>query len=339
MASMPIVFLVAFVVLQWSTIAVHATFVGPFFPSLSITPPGKKLTYEQFRRFASTTPTTTAAEKILVVGGTGGVGQLVTKKLLSNAANDDDGGGCQVVVTCRDKSRGEETLMMEHDNRDNNPIVVELDLTNKESQSTVLPSIMEGVTGMVISIGTTAFPTARWRGGNTPQAIDNDAVTALANAASKCDTMKKVILVTSVGVHRTNEMPFVFLNLFGVLDAKRSGEEAIKKAAGTLSSSSSNFNYVIIRPGRLVGGPFTNLDVARLLQIEGGAENGVICAPGDALLGDCKRDACAEAIVQALHAEEATNIEFSIISADDKPALTHDQWKTEFSKMRKTSVT
>jgi len=60
-------------------------------------------------------------------------------------------------------------------------------------------------------------------------------------------------------------MPFVILNLFGVLDAKRSGEAAIMSASGA-----GGFGYAIVRPGRLVGGPYTNLDLAKLMQIEGG---------------------------------------------------------------------
>jgi hypothetical protein len=38
------------------------------------------------------------------------------------------------------------------------------------------------------------------------------------------------VLLTSVGVDRTKEMPFLVLNLFGVLDAKKAGEEAVKAA-------------------------------------------------------------------------------------------------------------
>eukprot|EP00523_Entomoneis_sp_CCMP467_P014284 CAMPEP_0168774110 /NCGR_PEP_ID=MMETSP0725-20121227/4825_1 /TAXON_ID=265536 /ORGANISM="Amphiprora sp., Strain CCMP467" /LENGTH=294 /DNA_ID=CAMNT_0008823693 /DNA_START=12 /DNA_END=894 /DNA_ORIENTATION=+ len=250
-------------------------------------------------------------DRVLVVGGTGGVGQLVTKKLQAN-------GGCKVSVTSRSRERGEEAI------DDETVEVVEIDLI-EESQSKI-EAMLDGVSGMVVSVGTTAFPTAKWKGGNTPENVDKIAVTKLANAAAKCPTMKKVVLVTSVGVDRTDQMPFLFLNLFGVLDFKRSGEEAIKAAA-----ASSDFDYVIVRPGRLVGGPFTNLDVARLLQIEGGAENGVECAPGDDLLGDCKRDACAEAIVQALQVEEeeAKDIDFSIISTDSA-ALKPEGWKAEF---------
>ena len=65
-------------------------------------------------------------------------------------------------------------------------------------------------------------------------------------------------------------MPFPILNLFGVLDAKRAGEEAVMR-----NGDSGAYVYSIIKPGRLVGGPYTNLDLAKLMQIEGGAENGL----------------------------------------------------------------
>jgi uncharacterized protein YbjT (DUF2867 family) len=187
-------------------------------------------------------------DKVLVIGGTGGVGQLTVGKLQSN--------GFGVRTTSRDKKKGEEVIA------DNRVEVMELDLLVEDTSS--LETAMDGVQGVVISIGTTAFPTARWKGGNTPKAIDEDAVKRIADVAAKVETMKKIVMVTSVGVERTGEMPFLILNLFGVLDAKKSGEQAVAAAA-----AQGGFDYVVVRPGRLVGGPFTNLDVAKLLQVEG----------------------------------------------------------------------
>ena len=250
---------------------------------------------------------------VLVIGGTGGVGQLVTQKLQNS--------GFSVRVTSRNVAQAQELLGPNVD-------VVPLDLT-AASPSTQLSDALQGMSAVVISVGTTAFPTMKWRGGNTPKAIDDKAVTNIVQAATAQPKMKKICLVTSVGVYRTDEMPFKVLNLFGVLDAKRAGEDALKQSAKV-----NNVDYVIVRPGRLIGGPFTNLDVARLLQIEGGAENGVDVATGDDMLGDCKRDACAEAIVQALRQEAAQNVEFSLVS-NDKPALKDDEWKNVFSSMTK----
>jgi uncharacterized protein YbjT (DUF2867 family) len=186
----------------------------------------------------------------LVVGGTGGVGQLVTKKLQSLFVYN-------VRVTSRDEARGRETI------DDANVDVVAIDLIADDTAA--LEASMKDVSAVVISVGTTAFPTTKWAGGNTPQAIDKAAVQKIATAAQMTPGVKKVVLLTSIGVDRTKEMPFLILNLFGVLDAKKSGEEAITAAA-----REAGFDYAIVRPGRLVGGPYTNLDLAKLMQVEGG---------------------------------------------------------------------
>jgi nucleoside-diphosphate-sugar epimerase len=274
-----------------------------FLPSFSLTQSSRCNT---LARDAAIVP----GDTILVVGGTGGVGQLVTQKLRNS--------GYKVRVTSRNPEQAREILGDE-----GSPIdVVPLDLIQGSPEQ--LTAAVQGVAAAVISVGTTAFPTLKWRGGNTPQAIDADAVKKLVDAATANSSLKKIVLVTSVGVYRTGEMPFKILNLFGVLDAKRTGEDALKKAA-----SGSGFDFVIVRPGRLIGGPFTNYDVARLLQIEGGAENGVDIQRGDALLGDCKRDACAQSIVQALQQEAAKNVEFSIVS-NDQSALSEKAWEDAF---------
>ena len=247
---------------------------------------------------------------VLVIGGTGGVGQLVTQKLKQNNA--------VVRVASRNVQAAQETLGADVD-------ICPLDLI--QGGTAQLTAALDGMSGVVISVGTTAFPTMKWKGGNTPKAIDEEAVTKIVKAATAVPTMKKIVLITSVGVYRTEEMPFKVLNLFGVLDAKRAGEDALKSSA-----KAAEVDYVIVRPGRLIGGPFTNLDVARLLQIEGGAENGVDVAAGDDLLGDCKRDACAEAIVQALQQETAKDIEFSLVS-NEKSALNDEEWKQVFSSL------
>ena len=256
-------------------------------------------------------------DSVLVIGGTGGVGQLVTKKLRSRPS------GYGVRVASRDVSRAVETIA------DDGVDVVKLNLVGDgKSSDEELNAALEGVSALVISVGTTAFPTKKWAGGNNPKAIDEDAVVRLANAAAEAESVRRVVLLTSVGVDRTGEMPFLILNLFGVLDAKKAGEDAVKKAG-----ESGAYDYAIVRPGRLVGGPYTNLDLAKLMQIEGGAENGVTVEVGDTLLGDCKRDACAEAVLQCLERDECKNAAFSIVS-NEEAALTDEQWKDVFLGMQ-----
>ncbi|GKY98409.1 hypothetical protein MPSEU_000798400 [Mayamaea pseudoterrestris] len=259
-------------------------------------------------------------DTILVVGGTSGVGQLVSQKLANY-----QGLTLNVRVSARDPEKARELLR--NDSIDD---FVRVDLTSDNLQDQ-LAAALKNVSAVVISVGTTAFPTMKWKGGNVPAAIDKDAVTTIARVVDNIDGLKKVVLLTSVGVERTKEMPFVILNLFGVLDAKRAGEGAVKASA-----KRNGFDYVIVRPGRLVGGPWTNYDLARLLQAEGGAENGVDVSPGDSLLGDCKRDACAEAILQCLTNDACSNVEFSIAS-NDAAALSKDEWTNTFIKLKSYS--
>ncbi len=264
-------------------------------------------------------------DKIVIFGGTGGVGQLVTKKLNNQ--------GFAVRVAARDTKRADETLDDETvETVPLNLVVSKNDNDAMKQQQEDLQNALDGAKGVVISLGTTAFPTQKWKNGNTPQAIDKDAVIMIAEALSNIKTIQKVIIVTSVGVNRIKEMPFLFLNLFGVLDYKRDGEDAIIESSKA-TDDNKGFEYVVIRPGRLVGGPYTNTDVAKLLQIEGGADNGVDVARGDDLLGDCKRDALAEAVVQCLLNDECKNIDFSIIS-NDEAALTDAEWTEKFIELK-----
>lgn len=257
-------------------------------------------------------------EKVLIVGGTSGVGQLVAKKL----SNKEKYG---VRVTSRDVDRAEALL------EGSNIEVVKLDLVgNEESDFTKRQNLMASladVSAVVISVGTTAFPSEKWKNDNTPHKIDSEAVEMIVKAAGEVGTVKRVVLITSIGIERRKSFPFVILNLFGVLDAKRNGEAALIAAA-----SEGEYDYVIVRPGRLVGGPYTNLDLANLFKLEGGAENGLTVELGDTLVGDCKRDACAETVVQCVENKSCRNLVFSIVSNDD-PALTTDQWTKAFTRL------
>jgi hypothetical protein len=49
-------------------------------------------------------------------------------------------------------------------------------------------------------------------------------------------------------------------------------------------------------------------------------------------LGDCKRDGCADAVVQALLNDSCKNKVFSIMSTDEN-AWTQEEWKKAFDKL------
>ena len=64
-------------------------------------------------------------------------------------------------------------------------------------------------------------------------------------------------LLSSIGVERQSQFPFLILNLFGVLDAKLESEKVFAKRVKEIGSKS-----IIVRPGRLVGAPFTNTGIS-----------------------------------------------------------------------------
>eukprot|EP00970_Alexandrium_tamarense_P017312 scaffold9076_cov192-Alexandrium_tamarense.AAC.5 len=176
-------------------------------------------------------------DKVVIFGGTGGVGQLVTRKLRSrqgkaynvcvlarseakarellddadsNTSNNDIEGGLNVVELnlVGDDKAGDEQLCeaikgelairycveggVKTSTRDEN------DSGGGSRRGYV--DTLSNATGIVISVGTTAFPTKRWAGGNTPQAIDQEAVSRIANlAASNCPSLRRMVLLTSVG--------------------------------------------------------------------------------------------------------------------------------------------
>lgn len=144
-------------------------------------------------------------DKIVVFGGTGGVGQLVTRKLLAR-----EGKAYNVCVVARDATRARELLPTPttSDNGNDNGKsdkkfgrsgsstldISELDLVGEtKATDDQLRNAMVGSSAIVISVGTTAFPTQRWKGGNTPQAIDREAVSRIASLAADIPTMRRMV--------------------------------------------------------------------------------------------------------------------------------------------------
>ncbi|KAJ0793460.1 putative NAD(P)-binding domain superfamily [Helianthus annuus] len=66
--------------------------------------------------------------------------------------------------------------------------------------------MFEGVTHVICSTGTTAFPSRRWDGDNTPERVDWEGVRNLVSALPR--SLSRIILVSSVGVTKSNELPW-----------------------------------------------------------------------------------------------------------------------------------
>jgi len=259
------------------------------------------------------------SDRVAVIGASGNVGRLACLRLA-------DLGVCKVRAVCRDgnRVRGFFADTLEADGSEDEVEVVEADVKDEAS----LRVALEDCQALVVVTGTTAFPTLAWRGGNTPAAIDDQGVKNILSAWKACGggAKKKVVLMSSIGVERRTDFPFVILNAAGVLDAKAAGEAALKAAASGGGPDQWIGAYSIVRPGQLIGGPYENNyylgTLARLdrparsvLLWDDVAKGAVSLGAGDELLGDTYRSTAAECVVKALLTPLAVT-DFAVVNVD-----------------------
>ena len=246
-------------------------------------------------------------DKILVAGATGGVGQLVVAKLLAKDFN--------VRGLTRDKAKAESMF----EGR------VELAEGDIRYPNTLVDAVKD-IDYLICCTGTTAFPSLRWdfanlfQPSNSPEAVEVDGVKNLLSAVPK--DLKRFVFVSSCGVLRKDQLPFNILNAFGVLDAKLKGEQAI---------ASSGLPYTIIRPGRLIDGPYTSYDLNTLLRAKTDGKKDVKIAAGDNLNGDASRIDVANACVESLFYETTVNKDFSLVNDGERPD--NIDWGQLFAKL------
>lgn len=261
---------------------------------------------------------------ILVAGATGGVGQLVVSKLLEKDLS--------VRILTRDAAKAEKMF--------NNKVEI---VVGDIREPNTLPAAMLNINSIISCTGTTAFPSARWefdpplniielaialldpksiaaKAKNTPFKVDSQAIKNLVVAVPK--NLKRFVFVSSCGILRKNQFPFNILNSFGVLDAKQEGESAI---------INSGIPYTIIRPGRLIDGPFTSYDLNTLLKATTDGKLGVVLAKGDQLLGDASRIDVAAACVESLFYPSAAGQIFGLVNQGIRPSVI--DWQQLFDQL------
>ncbi|CEJ42872.1 SDR family oxidoreductase [Umezakia ovalisporum] len=273
-----------------------------------------------------TSVTPSIEDLVLVAGATAGVGQLVTANLLSKA----------MKVRALARNGAKATKMFNEK--------VEIAVGDIRDITTLAPA-MRDVNYIICCTGTTAFPSEKWefdsqpnllewgrilidseyrnsKAKNNPQKVDAEGVSNLVSAAPS--DLKRFVFISSVGVERKNQPPFNILNTFGVLDAKQKGEQAIVN---------SGLPYTIIRPGRLIDGPYTSYDLNTLLQAKTRGKLGVIVENGDQLLGDASRIDVAGACVESIFHPSTENQAFNLVNKGTRPPII--DWETIFSPLSK----
>lgn len=261
---------------------------------------------------------------VLLAGATGGVGQLVVGKLL--------GKGLRVRILARNAAKATQMF--------NNRVEIAVGDTRELS---TLPVVMQDVTHIICCTGTTAFPSARWefdpnlnfiewgniflnptdreaKAKNTPAKVDAQGTSNLVTVAPP--HLKRFVFVSSCGVLRKDKFPFSVLNAFGVLDAKHKGEEAI---------INSGLPYTIIRPGRLIDGPYTSYDLNTLLRAKTEGKLAVVVGTGDTLVGDTSRIDVAAACVESIFHPSTENRVFELVNQGTRPPVI--AWEALFSQL------
>ena len=277
---------------------------------------------------ATTTTTATRATretnasskgKTVVIGASGGVGQIVAATLASR--------GARVVAVSRGNR---ETTMTTTGSEGNVETISGVDCRDIDAVERS-GAFGEDVESVVCCLGTTAFPSARWRDAETgaftngPKATDYVSVRNVIETTKKmCPRLKRFVMVSSVGVLRTNVMPFIILNAFGVLRQKRRGEEHLEN---------STLPYTILRPGRLTDGPYTSYDLNTLLRATSGTKRAVQIGGGDDVLlpEATSRLVVAEAACAALQIESTVGRAFELGSTEGEgPGSDLEAWRALF---------
>ncbi|KAK2641222.1 hypothetical protein Ddye_022985 [Dipteronia dyeriana] len=204
-----------------------------------------------------------SSKLVLVIGGSGGVGQLVVASLLRR--------NIKSRLLVRDPEKAS-SLFGEQDEE-----TLQVYTGDTRDPKDLDPSIFEGVTHVICCTGTTAFPSKRWDGDNTPEKVDWEGVRNLVSALPS--SVKRIVLVSSVGVTKFNELPWSIMNLFGVLKYKKMGEDFVR---------GSGLPFTIIRPGRLTDGPYTSYDLNTLLKATAGQRRAVVIGQGYVISRDAQ---------------------------------------------------
>eukprot|EP00752_Nemacystus_decipiens_P018379 g16488.t1 len=260
---------------------------------------------------------------VVVVGASGGIGRLVTQSLAST-------GKYRVKGLVRNLEKAKEALSSTGSGGDDLEIELEQgDILDETSLGTA----MKGAACVVACTGTTAFPSQRWNGGNTPDRVDNVAVGNMLRAAAAGGSLKRFVLLSSVGVTRADKFPFLILNAFGVLDAKAKGEAAVRRAA-----EEGGFSFSIVRPGQIKGDPFLAYSRAGGAAVspdapeKGSAKRMVSLRQGDTEAGDVNPSSVAEAFTQTVGQAAAAGKSFTVInSLGDAPS--QETWDALFAKL------
>eukprot|EP01031_Cornospumella_fuschlensis_P036766 gene36766-44599_t len=135
--------------------------------------------------------------------------------------------------------------------------------------------------------------------------------------------VQSVAMVSSIGVDRTDKFPFKILNSFKVLDMKKQAENILLSRSAELS-----YKAIVVRPGRLVGAPYTNNDVAKLFQtVQANNNRNLQFSRLDDVQGDVDRSDVAESLLRIMDipSSQRENVVYSLVNTKG-PSPKEQDW-------------
>ena len=144
-------------------------------------------------------------------------------------------------------------------------------------------------------------------GGDTSETVDYYGTINIVASAKK-NKVKQIIYMSSIGAGGAENISTVILNLLAdkTMKWKALAEDEIRN---------SGIPFTIVRPGGLVGEPFSQ---------------GIKFSQGDKLLGWIPREDVAAVLIESIFKDGAKNKTFEVINDDSLPV---DAWRNEFDSL------
>jgi hypothetical protein len=191
---------------------------------------------------------------------------------------------------------------------------------------------------VVIAEETSCFPSLRWVFGQSPQNLEVRGVGNVIDCMQG-GSAKRLVYLSCMGAERElsprfsipkvdANILFWILNIFGALDAKRKGEELVRRARSALG-----LETCIVRPKlHCYGvGPFGGLPQEAFDDMQYQMVNLV---PGDVVDGETSDVATAGVLLQVLTQPGAANAEMCVLNSQGHAPSTQAAWDAVFESYK-----
>lgn len=230
-----------------------------------------------------------AAAPVLVLGAGGGTGYECVQYLLKK------GVPCIAATRTGSSPLSSSPLLS----------VAKCDVTSTESMAALISSTKLG--GVIYAASASRQPDAKKT--SNAKAVDQKGVVECGKLCI-ANEVPRMVLVSSGGVSKPTSAVYLFLNLAanGIMDAKISGENELRRLYAQPSVAQKNIGYTIVRPGGLTRDPPLGVSAVELNQ-------------GDTKSGRIARSDVAAICIESLESADAFDTTFECYYGDTAKEL------------------